>query len=644
GRDRIRWLRSHHTRSVSGRSHLINLQFVENQDGVITFDLCAVITCGPNEQAHGLSEKYICSDGTRNQGHHDGEYYLGRPYCGVGWDLVVVNTGPLDWGYQLDNPLKSRLALIKGTPRYPCNDESCNPLILTLKKPQLSDTNHYVLGAYETGTDPLGYFMITVTAQQPPEMSNTTKLVTDGIMAKDVANLSVTDVLEIETGFTEKNYWLDWVENAARMATREDCVVCSTPRPTLLTVPSPFSENETFCMMHLHTTENPTEACKHLETTYPLSPPKAIPPIFTPVRNNHTCLTKFDISGLNVGDIPEDWCTTTINVTDWPNATTLTYSRSDVYWYCGGNRLRNTLPSSWTGTCTILSLIAPITLIKITAAELVSHYDKFHYDFQPVAKSHLHKRAAFDLYHNSPIYIDAIGIPRGVPDEYKLVDQVAAGFESSLFWWVTINKNVDRINFIHFNVQRLSNMTRDAIFGLHEQLAATSLMTYQNRLALDFLLAEKGGVCAMFSHDCCIFIPNNTAPDGSVTRALSGLKTMADELVAHSGITNPLANWLDHSFGKWKTVIVSVLTSLLFAVTVLTLCGCCCIPCIRHLCLQCITRAINDRFPAPPPYQLIQYHGDTIPMVSLPEPGEDETEVDLDGLDYDTQEDRFLYP
>ena len=93
-------------------------------------------------------------------------------------------------------------------------------------------------------------------------------------------------------------------------------------------------------------------------------------------------------------------------------------------------------------------------------------------------------------------------------------------------------------------------MTRDAIARSHEQLATTSLMTYQNRMALDFLPAERGGVCAMFSQDCCVFIPNNTAPDGSITRALSGLKTMSEELSEHSGIDNPLTDWLNRAFGK----------------------------------------------------------------------------------------------
>jgi hypothetical protein len=32
------------------------------------------------------------------------------------------------------------------------------------------------------------------------------------------------------------------------------------------------------------------------------------------------------------------------------------------------------------------------------------------------------------------VYIDAIGVPKGVPNEFKGRNQIAAGFESVLFW------------------------------------------------------------------------------------------------------------------------------------------------------------------------------------------------------------------
>ncbi|XP_037400183.1 1-phosphatidylinositol 4,5-bisphosphate phosphodiesterase delta-3-A-like [Pygocentrus nattereri] len=119
-------------------------------------------------------------------------------------------------------------------------------------------------------------------------------------------------------------------------------------------------------------------------------------------------------------------------------------------------------------------------------------------------------------------------------DEYKLTDQIAAGFENipviSALFPVTPNKNVDRINYVNYQVMRLVNLTKVAVEGLSAQLSATSLMTIQNRMALDMLLAETGAVCHIFGDMCCTFIPNNAAPDGSVTKALEGLKALSKEM------------------------------------------------------------------------------------------------------------------
>ncbi|KAK0145581.1 Syncytin-A [Merluccius polli] len=184
--------------------------------------------------------------------------------------------------------------------------------------------------------------------------------------------------------------------------------------------------------------------------------------------------------------------------------TQLTLGRMDLYWLCDTTTLRLRLPKHWSGTCTIVLLTSPKT----------------------------------------PCYIDAIGVPRGVPNEYKLADQIGAGFENipllSALFPITPNKNVDRINYFHYNVQRLANLTRDAVEGISTQLAATSLMAFQNRVALDMLRNEKGGVCAMFGDQCCTFIPNNTAPDGSVTKALNGLRALSTELKEASGLDGPV--------------------------------------------------------------------------------------------------------
>jgi hypothetical protein len=86
------------------------------------------------------------------------------------------------------------------------------------------------------------------------------------------------------------------------------------------------------------------------------------------------------------------------------------------------------------------------------------------------------------------------------------------------------------------------NYTRDAIKGIAEQLGPTSKMTWENRLALDMLLAKMGGICIMIGVWCCTYIPNNTAPDGTITKALQGLTTLSNELAENSGVNDPFSD------------------------------------------------------------------------------------------------------
>ena len=68
------------------------------------------------------------------------------------------------------------------------------------------------------------------------------------------------------------------------------------------------------------------------------------------------------------------------------------------------------------------------------------------------------------------------------------------------------------------------------------------------------ILAEQGGVCGMIRTTCCTFIPNNTAPDGSVARALAGLQSLRLELAESSGINDPFTGWMESpmSDGRYR--------------------------------------------------------------------------------------------
>uniref|UniRef100_A0A8C6UFL2 Uncharacterized protein n=1 Tax=Neogobius melanostomus TaxID=47308 RepID=A0A8C6UFL2_9GOBI len=278
---------------------------------------------------------------------------------------------------------------------------------------------------------------------------------------------------------------------------------------------------------------------------------------------------------------------------------------ADVWWYCGEATLFNYLPSDWEGTCALVSLISPIGILDITAVDIMRTVEENGIQLRG-EKHQWAKRSMVQLPSESAVYFDTVGVPRGISDEYKLVDEVAEGF-ASLAIWVTPNKNVARINYVHYNVQRVANFTVKGFHAIHEQLSATSLMTYQNRVALDLILAKEGGVCAWFQGQCCTFIPNNTAPDGTLSMALHGLRALSDKMRAVSGVQSWLSQWLGRMFCRWAGVVQAIGVPLLICLSILGFGGCCCIPLTRGLTMRAIDAAVNKRIgDIPPPYQLSQ--------------------------------------
>lgn len=128
-------------------------------------------------------------------------------------------------------------------------------------------------------------------------------------------------------------------------------------------------------------------------------------------------------------------------------------------------------------------------------------------------------------------------------------------------------------------------------------------MAWENRMTLNLILAEKGEVWIMIKTQCCTFIPNNTAPDESITKASQGLTALSNELANNSEVNDPFTGWLEKWFDKWKGIIASIRTSLAIVAVVLILVGCCIIPCIRRLVQRHIETALTKTsVSSPPPY------------------------------------------
>ncbi|XP_072894484.1 uncharacterized protein [Hemitrygon akajei] len=138
--------------------------------------------------------------------------------------------------------------------------------------------------------------------------------------------------------------------------------------------------------------------------------------------------------------------------------------------------------------------------------------------------------------------------------------------------------------------ERFINYTDDALEALGQQLDATSRMAWQNRQVLDWLLAEKGGVCVMFREQCCTFIPNNTSPEGSFTRAMNKLKNLRTEVKQNAGFGHQFFDWLESrlgGWGAWLTKIAITVSIILFSCALLL---CCFLPCLKSLVVCAATK------------------------------------------------------
>jgi hypothetical protein len=97
------------------------------------------------------------------------------------------------------------------------------------------------------------------------------------------------------------------------------------------------------------------------------------------------------------------------------NQSTLLVGRADIWWYYRGPVLE-TLPGNWAGTCALVQLSIPFIPAFRSPAH-ATHLEKGRDTDTDTAANH---RGSFD----SHAYIDAIGVPKGVSNEFKARNQI----------------------------------------------------------------------------------------------------------------------------------------------------------------------------------------------------------------------------
>lgn len=187
------------------------------------------------------------------------------------------------------------------------------------------------------------------------------------------------------------------------------------------------------------------------------------------------------------------------------------------------------LPANRTGICVPVMLTGPITIISLA-------------DDSPKRARRAIKNQKNWLKDDS-IYITWDQVPQGVPREHQAIGddwiKRGRGLGSMPFVGCIMNAqyiacNSRWVNYLWYNQQRFVNWTIEALEGVSEQLHATSLMTVQNRLVIEKMLAQYQGVCDVVGEECCMAIPMHTGEDGNLTRALENIRMLKDQHVQHS--------------------------------------------------------------------------------------------------------------
>uniref|UniRef100_A0A670J7W6 Envelope glycoprotein n=1 Tax=Podarcis muralis TaxID=64176 RepID=A0A670J7W6_PODMU len=154
-----------------------------------------------------------------------------------------------------------------------------------------------------------------------------------------------------------------------------------------------------------------------------------------------------------------------------------------------------------------------------------------------------------------------------------------------------------KLTDILLNFMEESNAATQAILTELMEVRQTSI---QNRLALDYVLASTGGVCALVGAECCTHVSDETL---NITGHLNNIHKLADGLkdIQHEGLSDTqLWSWLPGS--GWIKQLLGNGLLILITVTICIAVFCCAIHCFPMCCQTC-----DSCLPTPRPRSTIAH-------------------------------------
>lgn len=263
-------------------------------------------------------------------------------------------------------------------------------------------------------------------------------------------------------------------------------------------------------------------------------------------------------------------CTQTFAMTQ--STGTLTFKNGTLWvqgaaWACGP-KTYFMLPPNSTGLC------APVLISDHT--------------FKITAETHARisraKREVAEVLPHDSVY------GSDVPKNFKLWT-TGQKVLHSLFPWVGTGKNMLRIETLDYRFGLFLNASVKINKAQNEEIDAIRIVVMQHRVALDMILAEKGGLCVLFNTTCCTYIPDNVHSQ-NMTDALNALRKIRD--AQQQDYVTSTEDWLTWLLsGSWKSLLIKGLVFVGILLLLLCVFTTCVIPCLKKMVSNIVMTSIN---------------------------------------------------
>ncbi|RMC16814.1 hypothetical protein DUI87_06067 [Hirundo rustica rustica] len=251
-----------------------------------------------------------------------------------------------------------------------------------------------------------------------------------------------------------------------------------------------------------------------------------------------------------------------------------------LFWICGDTAYTK-LPGDWSGSCTI-GIIKPafFLLPKRLGAHLgVPVYDN-------LGKVERKKRDTLTIGGDQK-WKGKIWTPEEIIKTYG----PATWAQDGSWGYRTPIYMLNRIIRLQAVLEMVSNRTALALDHISDQLTQTRAVIYQIRLAVDYLLADEGGICGKFnSSECCLEIDDKSAVIKNISKEIRKLAYVGNQEWTPLMDTNWWNSFWSFKGDWWKKagfMIICSITGLMF------------LPCLIPFLIRTITSTVQASIQIP---------------------------------------------